>query len=221
MIIRSPAVAGSFYPIGSRELASVIKKFMSQATAEPRQCTGVVAPHAGYEYCGKTFASVYRTLSGTEFDTIVILGPNHMGIGAGIATGRGMWKTPLGSVSVDQEFADALHNDMIFDDMSAHRKEHSIEVQLPWLQTLFASRNSRFQKFVPVAINPLYYNKEKCKALGYRIAEVSEKLKRKTLVIASSDFTHYGRLYGYTPFKGGAKQVLKKIRDLDTSQKKE
>ncbi|MFQ6009643.1 MAG: AmmeMemoRadiSam system protein B [Candidatus Aenigmatarchaeota archaeon] len=215
MLIRNPAVAGSFYPLSSNELASMIKRFMNESKARPRQCMGVVAPHAGYVYCGKVFASVYSALSGSDFDTVVILGPNHMGAGAGIATGKGMWKTPLGSVSVDEEFAGELPNNNIFNDPGAHRNEHSIEVQLPWLQAVFANKRSRFQRFVPVAINLLYYTKEHCKALGNRIADVAEKLNRKTLVIASSDFTHHGRLYGYTPFSGSGKQILKRIKETD------
>lgn len=215
MQIRNPAAAGAFYPFSAGLLAKIINNFSSKAKAEPFDCKGIVAPHAGYEYCGKAFASVYNSV-GSDFQTIIILGPNHWGHGAGIATMSGLWKTPFGALEIDEEFANELEGKLIFNDPLAHKNEHSIEVQLPWIQQVLApKKSSRAFKFVPISINSLYFNKESCKKIAEKIFKVSKKLNRKILIIASSDFTHYGCRFGYTPYKGTSSQILKKIKEKD------
>lgn len=209
MQIREPVVAGSFYLFGSTELKKEIEKFLP-IKSEKKDVISIVAPHAGYIYCGKTAAKVY-SLIGNKFETVIVLGPNHSGLGNGIATSLGMWKTPFGSVTIDEEFVKELtKNSIIVDDFRAHLREHSIEVQLPWLQYLFKNF-----KFVPICINPIYFDIKSCKEIGEKIAEVTKKLKRKVLIVASSDFTHYGSAYGYEPFRGTHSQVLKKIKNTD------
>ncbi len=209
MNIRSPAVAGQFYPFGSYELERMLEDCY-RVKAEEMDVVGAVCPHAGYQFSGKTAGYVYKTIK-KNFDTVVILGPNHMGIGEGVTTSLGIWKTPLGSVKIDDEFAQKLADDSIISvDPRAHLREHSIEVQLPFLQHRFKDFN-----FVPISINPIYYQKESCKPIGEKIAEVSKKLKRKIIVIASSDFTHYGKVYNYTPYRGPTSQILKRIKETD------
>jgi len=210
MQIRNPVVAGAFYPYDSEELKNIIKGFLEKAETEKKEVIGIVAPHAGYVYCGKTAAFVYKTIS-NKFETAVILGPNHTGIGVGVATCLGSWKTPLGLVETDEEFFNELIKDsVIMEDPKSHLREHSIEVQLPWLQY-------RFQgfKIVPISINPAYFDVKTCREIGNKIADIVNKLKRKVLVIASSDFTHYGSMYGYLPFSGDSEQVIKKIKEID------
>ncbi|MEM5804776.1 MAG: AmmeMemoRadiSam system protein B [Candidatus Aenigmatarchaeota archaeon] len=210
MMIRNPAVAGTFYPASSAELASKIKGFLE---GKPKgKAVGLVSPHAGYAYCGRQMAAAHAAAAKSDFETAVILGPNHMGLGPDIASSEGLWKTPLGSASIDDDFVKELGVPV---DAAAHSAEHSIEVQLPWLQALSASRSSRFFRFVPIAIKRSAYTKDNCKALGENIAEAAAKLKRKIIVIASSDFTHYGKAYGYAPFTGTQGQVLKKIKEMD------
>jgi hypothetical protein len=210
MHIRPPAVAGAFYPLGASELRAELAQALAKARARERSVIAAIAPHAGYAYCGKTAAAVYGSIA-ANFNTAVILGPNHFGIGAGIATSSGIWRTPLGAVSVDDEFAEQLQADSpIIEDHGAHAREHSIEVQLPWLQHRFENF-----KFVPICINPIYFDKGTCRRIGQKIAQVAAKLKRKVLIIASSDFSHYGAAYGWMPFKGTVSQVLKKIREID------
>lgn len=211
MNIREPAVAGSFYPFGSSELRREIEKcFFANKNVKERNVTAIVAPHAGYKYCGNTAAAVYKSV-GNGFDTVVIIGPNHMGIGSGIATSSSSWRTPLGIVKSDEEFVAKLtEGKIILNDDRSHMQEHSIEVQLPWLQSKFKDF-----RFVPVCINPIYFEKEKCKEIGEKIAEVSKTLGRRVLIVASSDFTHYGSMYGYQPFKGTTSQILKKIKEID------
>jgi AmmeMemoRadiSam system protein B len=210
MHIREPAVAGGFYPFGSSELRRDIGRYFSESNLKERNVVAIISPHAGYKYCGKTAATAYSAVA-DGFDSVVVIGPNHMGIGSGIATSSSVWKTPIGSVKPDEEFiAKLMEGTNIEDDYRAHQQEHSIEVQLPWLQHKFKDF-----KFVPICINPIYFNKETCKEIGDKIAEVSKKLNRKVLIVGSSDFTHYGSLYGYQPFRGPTSQILKKIKEID------
>jgi AmmeMemoRadiSam system protein B len=205
--MREPVVAGAFYPYDTEELKKTIKGFLEKSV-DKRKVLGMVVPHAGYTYCGKTAASVYKTISG-GFETAVILGPNHSGIGSGVAASSVSWKTPLEIAKSDNEFVNELSKDsIVVEDETAHSGEHSIEVQLPWLQYLFKSF-----KIVPISISPTYFDTDSCKEIGSKIAETANKLKRKILIVASSDFTHYGYSYGYLPFRGG--DVVAKIKELD------
>jgi AmmeMemoRadiSam system protein B len=204
-------VAGSFYPEDPEELRNTIKIFLENLEPKRRKCFGIVAPHAGYVFCGKTAASAYNNIS-TGFETAIVLGPNHSGAGVGVATSLEIWKTPLGSLETDQDFVKELTKDsVIMEDPKSHWREHSIEVQLPWLQY-------RFKDFriVPITINPIYFDVKTCKDIGEKIAEVAKGLRRKILIVASSDFTHYGSMYGYEPFEGTESEILKKIKGLDS-----
>jgi hypothetical protein len=210
MQTRNPVVAGSFYPNDSEELRNTIKKFLEKVKSKPRKCIGLVAPHAGYAYCGKIAASAYKSMS-NNFDTAVILGPNHGGLGVGVSVSFENWRTPLGTVEVDEEFVKELIKDsMIMEDSKSHWREHSIEVQLPWLQYLFKDF-----RIVPISINPIYFDVKTCKEIGEKIAETSRLTRRKVLIIASSDFTHYGSMYGYEPFRGKITEVLNKVKKMD------
>ncbi|MEM5872317.1 MAG: MEMO1 family protein [Candidatus Aenigmatarchaeota archaeon] len=207
---RYPAVSGSFYPGDSEELKKMIKNFIDKVEPKRKKCFGAVVPHAGYVYCGKTAAYVYCNIS-TGFETAIILGPNHSGMGIGVATSLENWKTPLGTIETDKDFVNELIKDsVISEDENSHLYEHSIEVQLPWLQFRFKDF-----KIVPIAINPIYYDVKTCKEVGEKIAETAKALRRKVLIIASSDFTHYGSIYGYEPFKGSVNEILKKLKETD------
>lgn len=206
--MREPVVAGAFYPYDAGELKKAIKEFLGKSVVK-RNILGIVSPHAGYAYCGGTAASVYKTVS-DDFETVIVLGTNHSGIGAGIATSMASWRTPLGVIKPDEEFVNELTKDSIIsEDDEAHSREHSIEVQLPWLQYFFKDF-----KFVPICINPSYFDIDSCRDIGTKIAEVAKKLKRKVLIVASSDFTHYGYSYGYLPFRDN---VINRIKELDAS----
>jgi len=211
MQVRDPVVAGSFYPEDPEELRQILKNFLENLEPKRRKCIGIVAPHAGYEFCGKTSASVYNNVS-TGFDTAIILGPNHSGLGVGVATSMERWRTPLGDIEIDEEFVKYLTKDsVIIEDPKSHWREHSIEVQLPWLQYRFKEF-----KIVPITINPIYFDVKTCREIGEKIAEVTKGLRRKILIVASSDFTHYGSMYGYEPFDGSANEIIKKINEMDS-----
>lgn len=186
--MRAPAVAGQFYPRSPEELKGQLDRMFSGVKegegAEVKELAvyGAVVPHAGYVYSGGVAAEVYARLQPKE--TYIILGPNHHGMGAPVALSRDAWKTPLGTVSADLELADALSGTIIDYDELAHRHEHSIEVQLPFLQ----SRFSDF-KILPIAMG--LQDEETAVEVGESIAKAVRDLKRDVTVIASSDFTHY------------------------------
>ncbi len=212
MHVRDPAVAGGFYPSDPEELRNLLRYFLEKVDVRKREVMGIVAPHAGYAYCGKTFASVYKSI-GSKFDTVVILGSNHTGVGSGVATCLGSWKTPLGLVKTDEVFFNELIRDsIIMDDSRPHSREHSVEVQLPWLQYLFEGF-----RIVPILIKQVHYDVKSSEEIGNKIADAVNMLKRSILIVASSDLTHYGHIYGHVPYTGNPEEVVRKIREDDMS----
>ena len=172
---------------------------------------GGIAPHAGYTYSGPCAAHLYLELAEKhdDFDTLVIIGTNHTGIGGDLTTTSAYneWVTPLGSIPVDLEAVKKLvSNTGIADDRYAHDREHSVEVQLPFAQYALGSG----WKLVPIVAKP--FTPEKAKAYATQILGVMEDLGRKPLFIVSSDFTHHGPSYGYVLF---TVDPISKVRDLD------
>ena len=190
--IRQPAVAGRFYPGNAQHLRAEIETLTTlRATAgqelpEARiAAVGCVVPHAGYMYSGAVAGAVYRRLELPR--RYVILCPNHTGVGEPLAImSRGAWHTPLGDIPVDAELADALKAAMplLSEDPTAHRYEHALEVQLPFLQVL----RPCFQ-FVPITVGTS--NFEALSALGAALGSLLANLSEPALVIASSDMNHY------------------------------
>jgi AmmeMemoRadiSam system protein B len=180
--MRSPAVAGQFYPGGAEGLRRQLDELFKGVSHEEMPVLGAVVPHAGYVYSGRVAAEVYARLP--KRATYVILGPNHHGLGAPVALSRETWRTPLGNVEVDREMADALAGSIIDYDETAHIHEHSIEVQIPFLQ-------SRFEGFriLPIAMG--LQDEETAVEVGETIAMAIKDLHRDCTIIASSDFTHY------------------------------
>lgn len=191
LIMRRPSVAGQFYASDAAKLRKQIEESflhrlgpgkLPMAEDKERDILGAVVPHAGYMYSGPEAAHVYYSIARQKKPkTVVILGPNHSGYGSAVAVSKETWKTPLGEVAVDSEVVDFLcKNCKIIDaDEVAHRYEHSIEVQLPFLQYIY----SEF-KFVPLClgIQDLDTSEE--------IAQYLAKIK-DVAILASSDFTHY------------------------------
>lgn len=147
---------------------------------------GVLVPHAGYRYSGPVAAHVYYRLSQeVPPDTVVVVGPNHTGAGTAVSIEDiGVWETPLGPIGIDEDLSGAIRDEvpLVSIDYSAHRREHSVEVQIPFLQTVYGS----FQ-LVPIVI--LSQDLTTARKLGDGIAEACRD--RNTLVVASSDLTHY------------------------------
>ena len=154
-----------------------------------RSSIGYVVPHAGYMYSGPVAAhAYYRMAAEGPAETYVIAGPNHTGLGTLVsAYPGGVWVTPLGEVEVDAELARAIaeHSEFVDLDEKAHTYEHSVEVQVPFLQYLFGSRF----RIVPVVM--WEQTPETARDLARAVFEASRKLGRDVVFLASSDFTHY------------------------------
>ncbi len=183
-IIRHPAVAGRFYPSERDTLLKDVHKYLaSQITPVP--ALGCVAPHAGYMYSGPVAGAVYAQLEIPQH--IIILCPNHTGKGRPLAImSNGTWETPLGQVPVDTALADALKKEfpLLSEDFEAHRSEHAIEVELPFLQACRPDFT-----FVPITLGTGQF--EILEKLGEALANVIQAQAEKILIIASSDMNHY------------------------------
>jgi len=182
--MRREVVAGAFYEGEKSRLEEQLTECFSGVIREEKEnVLGAVVPHAGYMYSGGVAANVYAKLPAA--DTFVILGPNHHGMGSLIAVSADTWVTPLGEVEVDTAFVNALPKRIIDVDETAHKYEHSIEVQLPFLQFLFG----KHFRFVPICMG--LSDEETAKEIGEDLAGTIAKFDNKVVVIASSDFTHY------------------------------
>jgi AmmeMemoRadiSam system protein B len=187
--IRQPAVAGRFYPANPQRLRAEVASYTTAPADAPVEAKiralGCVVPHAGYMYSGHVAGAVYRRLELPQ--RMVILCPNHTGMGEPLAImSEGAWHTPLGDVPIDAELAVELKRQMplLSEDEAAHRVEHALEVQLPFLQVLAPG----FQ-FVPIAVGT--GNFDVLSSLGVVIGNTMAKQGRRFLVIASSDMNHY------------------------------
>ncbi len=184
-MLRPPAVAGRFYRAERDELLDDIRGFLQPV--EPRaRVIGAIIPHAGYMYSGHVAGAVYARIDLPACN--VILCPNHTGFGVPLSIMRsGSWQTPLGEIRIDHELAEALltEDPDLQDDIEAHRFEHAIEVQLPFIQHVAGPSTT----FVPIAIGTGSWTR--LESLGRALAEVLKKVDRTALIVASSDMNHY------------------------------
>lgn len=181
--MRQTAVAGQFYPADPKHLKRELNRCFSHSTLNARDVIGAVVPHAGYIYSGITAAYVYNALP--EAETYVFIGPNHTGLGSAVAVSLDNWKTPLGIIPSDVDFAKKLAGSIIDMDETAHRFEHSIEVQLPFLQYRF------FHDFKIVPVCMSLQDQETAAEVGSLLAEAIKNSNKRVVIIASSDFSHY------------------------------
>lgn len=198
MQTRKPIVAGQFYP-GQND--SCIDQINECRDAEilpgslPQNIVAGIVPHAGWTFSGPLAALVFSAikLQHEKVHTFVIFGAAHGYFGSAPAVyNRGSWITPLGEVFVDEELADeVLSASHAAGDLGAHRSEHSIEVQIPFIQYLFPGA-----KILPIIVPP----REQAVTLGTSVGEIIDKNELKKIVcIGSTDLTHYGPRYGFTP----------------------
>lgn len=183
-MIRHAAVAGRFYPSNKETLIHEVQSFLP-TDAGLRRALGCVVPHAGYRYSGHVAGAVYARLDLP--DRFIILCPNHTGVGTPLSImSEGQWETPLGAVRIDHELALQLMRacPLVNEDATAHRAEHSLEVQLPFLQHL----KSAFS-FVPIVVGTGSY--APLERLGQAVAKTIQEFGKPVLVIASSDMNHY------------------------------
>lgn len=182
--VRQPAVAGRFYPGDRAVLLDELSSYLSPSDS-PRSALGCIVPHAGYIYSGPVAGAVFASIEVPR--RCLLLCPNHTGRGRPLAImSSGAWQTPLGTVSIDSELADTLKQQfpLLNEDSAAHRSEHAIEVELPFLQL----RRSHFA-FVPIALGTGDF--QVLEKLGQAVAGVLRAQSEPTLIVASSDMNHY------------------------------
>jgi AmmeMemoRadiSam system protein B len=183
-MVRHPAVAGRFYP---RDRDTLLKDVQSYLAPQARTtfALGCVAPHAGYIYSGAVAGAVYAQVDLPQ--RCIVLCPNHTGKGRPLAImSNGAWETPLGQARIDSPLAEALKKrfHLLTEDADAHRSEHAIEVELPFLQ----ARRPDFS-FVPIALGTGQF--DILEKLGEALAEVVQAQGERILIVASSDMNHY------------------------------
>ena len=221
-MVREP-IASGFYPENSKILKLMLDKLFDgdkKNTVEEVHVTGLVAPHAGYLYSGKTAAKVYSLIE-DHYDSVVILGPDHTGLAETASISIENWKMPFGEVEVDKELGRKIisESDLITEDENAHMYEHSIEVQLPFLQY----KLKEF-KFVPITIPHTIINIDTLQEIADAIS--SATIEKNVLFIASSDLTHFGKGYGFVPVETDEiewirktdNEIMASITELDELQ---
>ncbi|MBW1739877.1 MAG: AmmeMemoRadiSam system protein B [Deltaproteobacteria bacterium] len=184
---RAPAVANMFYPGDRGRLKEQLNAFV-RPVPEPKKVLAAISPHAGYVYSGGVAGAVFSQIQIPG--TVVILGPNHRGMGAAVAiTASGTWDMPLGPVPINEALAESIlkvstSGIKIKDDPQAHTMEHSIEVQVPFLQFLQPDVS-----IVPIALSHLSY--DACQEMGRALVRGIRDYKKDVLLVASTDMTHY------------------------------
>lgn len=191
-MIREPVVAGQFYPGNKEELKKMIDDCFehkygpsTKSIESDEKIFGIICPHAGYVYSGPTACHSYKSISSQNPELAIIIGPNHFGVGKDVATMvDAQWQTPLGTVSVDSESAREIveKSNIIEIDEYSHSQDHSLEVQVPMLQSIF----SEFQ-ILPIILRA--QDMQTARDVGNAVSEIAKK--RNSIIVASSDFTHY------------------------------
>src|SRR3990172_8706746 len=219
-MLRHPAVAGQFYQGSPESLRKQVREFIIPGTAKIK-ALGIVSPHAGLIYSGSVAGAVYSRIELPN--TFVLIGPNHTGLGAQVSLmAKGQWETPLGLVEIDETLAASIlsKSPRIHEDSLAHLREHSLEVQLPFIQHF----KQEF-KIVPIQMldTRLETWEEVGRAIGeaiadfgLRIAEQNSELRTPNselpLIVASSDMSHYERA---AVAKEKDFKAIQRILDLD------
>jgi len=214
--MRSPAVAGQFYPGTEQGLRTEIAKYFEQANKEAgigknekSRIIAAIMPHAGYFFSGKCAATGYSLIKSqaAKTKTYIVIGINHHSNETSIS--KEDWKTPLGIAETNKELVERITKTTgIPINENAHRAEHSIEVQIPFIQYITENK----AKIVPIMIGQ--ESVADIKRMGRKIGELLSAGKERVMIIASSDFTHYGAGYGYAPFANNS-DARKKIEELD------
>src|SRR5580700_4173156 len=183
-MIRPPAVAGHFYPSNSNELAQAVDGFLSPQV-EKNRALGCVVPHAGYMYSGHVAGALYSSLDVPA--RLILIGPRHYPRGGSLAIlSEGSWASPLGDAKIDSAMAAELKHEFprLREDAVGHEREHSLEVQIPFLQRLRGDF-----RFVPIVLGTDRYGV--LEELGHAVAKVAAAQGEPVLVVASSDMNHY------------------------------
>ncbi|GAX62467.1 dioxygenase [Candidatus Scalindua japonica] len=205
--VREPAVSGRFYPESEAELLKKINSYLDKALIEnlPGKPVAIISPHAGYQYSGAVAAYGYKAIKDYGFKRVIVLAPSHYSRyrGASILDVEA-YKTPLGLVKLNQGICNNLINNPPFFGTfkNAHKREHSLETQLPFLQVVLGDDI----ELIPVLISRLH-NEE----FDFIADKLKPLINEDTLIVVSSDFTHYGYGYDYVPFKNDVEANIRKL----------
>ncbi|MFC1843553.1 AmmeMemoRadiSam system protein B [Thermodesulfobacteriota bacterium] len=185
-MLRSPAVAGQFYPGNKESLIKSLNNLIPDIPPEEKkEAIAVISPHAGYMYSGGVAGETIASVEVPE--NVIILGPNHTGYGAPVALmDHGAWEMPMGQVEINRELAAAIaeSSSQIQVDEIAHRFEHSLEVQVPFLQHM-----QKKLTITPLVVSHVSY--QTCVSVGNGLAEAIKSYNKPVLIVASTDMTHY------------------------------
>jgi len=203
-MVRIPAVAGQFYPDDKEELLKDLEAMIPDCSSKI-DAIGVVVPHAGYIFSGAVAGEVYAKLAPKS--TYVILSPNHTGYGGRFASSAEPWSTPLGVIDTDKDLLAAItrNTDLVRGDPAAHIAEHSIEVQLPFIQ-----KTSPKAKIVPITVR--HGNLSELREVADALVSAVGESDSDTLIVASSDMTHYE---SREVAKKKDKMAIQEVLDLD------
>lgn len=183
-MVRRPYVAGQFYPGDRASLEKALGGYLKKESVKER-AVAVIVPHAGYIYSGPTAGEVYSRVAIPGH--VILIGPNHTGAGKRVSVmASGVWETPLGAVRVDDDLAGRLieSTPLASPDTAAHLMEHSLEVQLPFLQSL-----NKNVSIVPITVMSASY--KDCVEIGGAVARAITASKKDVLIVVSSDMNHY------------------------------
>ena len=184
-MMRAPAVADRFYPGNPEQLQAALDVLVPVvAEQEKKKALAVIMPHAGYVYSGATAGLTIAQVQVPQ--TVLIMGPNHHGLGPALAVSGEDWRMPLGAAPIDRGLAASIlqHSGVFVEDQEAHLFEHSIEVQIPFLQQV-----QKQLKIVPVVVSHIAYNL--CETAAHELAAAISKQPQPVLMVASSDMSHY------------------------------
>ncbi len=206
MTIRRAYRSGSFYPADEYSCRQELQRCFGnyEATTEPEHALAGIVPHAGWAFSGPTAAKVFKSIrEKADPETFLIFGAVHAwGMGRKAALfDEGAWETPCGTIAIDEELAQAILDeapDEVQANQTSHAGEHSIEVQIPFIQYLFPEA-----EIVPIMVNPA----EQALQLGRKIGELLQRQKKAVCVLGSTDLTHYGPRFGFTPYGIGDESV--------------
>jgi MEMO1 family protein len=207
-VLRKSVIAGSWYPGAPSILRRDIENYfdLSPDLELEGEVVGLIAPHAGYIYSGQVAANVYKLIRGKKYDAVIVVGPSHRVAFHGVSIfSKGGYETPLGIVPVAEELAEKIKkiSKMVVDIPEAHYQEHSVEIQLPFLQVALGDFS-----FIPLVMGD--QNANTCRELAEAIYKTSRG--KKILIVGSSDLSHF---YNYNMAKKMDAVVLRHLKDGD------
>jgi AmmeMemoRadiSam system protein B len=208
--VRKSAIAGSWYPGNPSVLRNDIEKYFRSVgdVQVDREIVGIIAPHAGYVYSGQIAAYAYKLICGNNYDVVIVIGPSHRHAFHGVSIyGRGGYETPLGIVPVDEVLSLDIKalSKVVQDIPAAHLQEHSVEIQLPFLQVALGHFH-----FVPLVMGD--QSVDTCRELAEVIYQATRS--KKTLVVGSSDLSHFHNYNAATKLDA---VVLQHLKDADAT----